>query len=380
MNIEQKSDKAFSNSSVDIVVVVKSLWQKRRFLSLLTLVFAVLGILVALGTPNYYKAASVFIPANQSSDSFSSNFGGLADLAGLSLGDAINSSDQIPPNLYPRLASSTDFLFKLVNTKIYVPSASDSLTYQEYYRTQVKPSTLGTIKDYTLGLPRKLKDFVANLLRGNSQAQNRMDSNSVSLTEKITIFNGEETLNMERISLQMDLVIDKRAGYVTITFQMADPFLAAQMVENAVTLLQNEIKSIKNGKAKEQLMFVENQMNDRRNELELIQNRLALFKDKNLNIYTNSAQNQLDRLETEYNIAFSVYSNLANQYEQAKLKVSKDTPIFTVIQSTSVPVEKAGPHRTLIFIKYIFIGAFLGLLLLFFKSFKDQFLKKWNSN
>jgi uncharacterized protein involved in exopolysaccharide biosynthesis len=64
-------------------------------------------------------------------------------------------------------------------------------------------------------------------------------------------------------------------------------------------------------------------------------------------------------LQSEYSLAFGVYSELAKQIEQAEIQVKKDTPILTVVQPVQVPDEKSGPKRSLILLTWIFLGGIL---------------------
>ena len=50
--------------------------------------------------------------------------------------------------------------------------------------------------------------------------------------------------------------------------------------------------------------------------------------------------NELERIQAEYSIALNVVTELATQVESAKLQVSKDTPIFSVIDPVTVPTQK----------------------------------------
>ena len=56
---------------------------------------------------------------------------------------------------------------------------------------------------------------------------------------------------------------------------------------------------------------------------------------------------------------YSVFQELAGQLEQAKLQVSKDTPIFTVIEPVNIPLERSKPKRTLMVLIWTFLGAVL---------------------
>ena len=91
-----------------------------------------------------------------------------------------------------------------------------------------------------------------------------------------------------------------------------------------------------------------------------LQNKLALFKDSNLNIIDSRFENRLSGLEAEFSLVSSVYQELAKQLEQSKLQVSKDTPIFSVIKPVTIPNKRSAPKRAQMVFIYLFIGIVLG--------------------
>ncbi|MDX5478876.1 MAG: hypothetical protein LPJ98_10505 [Cyclobacteriaceae bacterium] len=129
-------------------------------------------------------------------------------------------------------------------------------------------------------------------------------------------------------------------------------------------MLQEEIISYKIQNANEQLKFTEERFSEKKAEFELVQSKLASFKDRNQNIISASLLNQQDKLEAEYNFSFSIYTELAKQLEQAKLQVSKDTPVFSVIQKVSIPIQKSSPNRPLILVGFCLTGVVVSLLYL----------------
>ena len=50
---------------------------------------------------------------------------------------------------------------------------------------------------------------------------------------------------------------------------------------------------------------------------------------------------------------------LANEYNNNKIKLNKDTPIFSVIDEVSVPNERSAPKRTQIVMIWVFLGFIL---------------------
>ncbi len=52
---------------------------------------------------------------------------------------------------------------------------------------------------------------------------------------------------------------------------------------------------------------------------------------------------QEEALTNEYNLTYSVYSELAKQMEQAKIAVNETTPILTIVEPVVVPIERSKP-------------------------------------
>ncbi len=115
-------------------------------------------------------------------------------------------------------------------------------------------------------------------------------------------------------------------------------------------------------------------------EFEQIQTKLAYFRDRNQNIASAAAQNQLQSLEAEYNFAFNIYTELAKQVEQARLQVAKDTPIFSVIQPVYIPTEKSAPKRPLIILIFTILGFVFSLGYIFVSEFLTGISKQWKQD
>jgi LPS O-antigen subunit length determinant protein (WzzB/FepE family) len=141
--------------------------------------------------------------------------------------------------------------------------------------------------------------------------------------------------------------------------------MAAELAKASETMLQEAVINYKIQNAKEQLEFTEERFNEKKIEFDNIQSRLSSFKDRNQNIISAAVLSQQEKLEAEYDFAFSIYTELAKQLEQAKLQVAKDTPVFSIIQEVTIPVQKSSPNRPMIVIVFaiIGIGLFFGIVL-----------------
>jgi uncharacterized protein involved in exopolysaccharide biosynthesis len=75
----------------------------------------------------------------------------------------------------------------------------------------------------------------------------------------------------------------------------------------------------------------------------------------------------------------SVFQELAGQVEQAKIQVNKDTPIFTIIEPVSVPLERSKPKRTITVIIWTFLGAVFSVGWVLVKPPLQQIIKELQS-
>jgi LPS O-antigen subunit length determinant protein (WzzB/FepE family) len=90
------------------------------------------------------------------------------------------------------------------------------------------------------------------------------------------------------------------------------------------------------------------------------------------------ARTEEERLMNEYQLAFQVYSQLAQQLETAQIKVKEDTPVFSIVKPVTVPIEKSKPNRPLILIIWTFLGGIIGVGWIFGKQFLKDIKTKWN--
>ena len=92
-----------------------------------------------------------------------------------------------------------------------------------------------------------------------------------------------------------------------------------------------------------------------------------------------TALTELERLESEYQLAFSVYSELAKQVETQKIQVKENTPVFAVLQDAVVPLEKSNTSKIMILFIWSFLGLILGAVIPFSKPIIADMKQKWEA-
>jgi uncharacterized protein involved in exopolysaccharide biosynthesis len=75
----------------------------------------------------------------------------------------------------------------------------------------------------------------------------------------------------------------------------------------------------------------------------------------NLEKYRIEAQN----LETEMEIKQAAYTSFQKQYLATQARLQENTPAFTVLQSSTIPLKPAGPKRMIFVLGMIFFATII---------------------
>ena len=333
------------DDSIDLVALFRQIYGQRRLIIKSALLGLVLGIVVALLTPNQYSAATVFIPNYGSSSGDASGLKGLASLAGFDLGGMESGSKELSPMLYGQILQGVSFNKALLKAQIKTPESTTTL---EQYLLDQNTGVLSTIKEYTIGLPGKILSLFKN------ETESLLDSGLETITE-------QEFELIKQLSELITLNVNDKDGYIELSSTLKDPLVAAQITTLAKDLLQQEIIEIKTRGAKELVTYLSEQFEDKKADLNAAQDALSSFRDQNLSISSYRFSNVQTRLETDLSIATGVFQNVSSQLEAAKLQVEKDTPVFSIIKPVVVPVEKSAPKRSLVVVIWVFIALVLSI-------------------
>jgi len=357
----QKNQIIEPNEEINLFQLIQRVWTERKIIIIFVLIFALFGIFIAVSEKNIYTASTSFIPKGAQSGLNGGGLSSLASLAGINLGSMRGSNSEIPSTLYPKFVKSIPFIEILLETPI--PIMDKKIKLKHYLSIESNDRFFSTLKKYTIQLPALI---LSNVLK--KQEFRPVSSESVTIRH----FSLEEESLYEKVKELINISIDNNMGFITLSVQDKNPEVAAFIAINAQNLLQQEVINFKIKNAQELLVFTENLYNDKKIEFEALQDELATFRDQHQNISSGLFRNKESRLVAEFDITSAVYQELAKQVEQARIQVSKDTPIFTIIDPVVIPNRKTSPKRTLIVLGYAFFGFFIGL---FYALFKEPFAK-----
>lgn len=363
MTTINQTDNSVENE-IDLVEVIRKLWSKRRFILKVTVIFACLGILVALFSAKEYTATCIMVPQT-SENTPGGSLGGLAAIAGINLGN-IGNGEVLPPKIYPKILSSVPFQKELMLTEIKFDEYDQSVRLLDFYTAEEyhKFSFSETILKYTLGLP----GVIMEAFKGE-QPDIILPASSGPVIQTLS---KKENQCIRVLKNKVLLNVNDKDGYLTLSANMPEPIAAAQLASKVQTMLQKYITEFKIEKAQGNLDFIEGRYADAKSQFEQRQDELAEFRDANRNFASAVARTTEERLSNEYSVSLGVYSELAKQREQANIQVKEDTPLFTIVEPVTVPSERSKPKRGLIFVAFIFLGAFLGMGLVLVLPFLSQ--------
>jgi len=355
------------SDEIDLKDLFIKIWAQRKLILIVTGIAIVIGLLVAFLSPVEYSASCTVVP--QQTEKSGGNLAGIASMMGVNLGSGM-SGETLSPTVYPNIVKSAPFCSDIMQTKIITEKSSVPITLYEYY-TEDKyknKNLLSLIAKYTIGLPGTILSAIAP----NDSKDFGQTIYSDSITGKVISLSEDERKVYEIISNNIQLELNSKDGYIVLGYSFGEPEAVAQIAQNLYTTLDKYVRNYKAQKAEDNLNFVQSSYEEARADFLRKQSELAAFQDANRDLSTASARATLRRLNSEYDIAFTVYNELAKQLEQAKLAVKQSTPVLTVIDPVVVPNQKSAPRRAMILIVFTFLGFIIGVGWVFVKPFIDD--------
>lgn len=369
MNQDKSTPAIIKDDEIDLMALVMTIWLGRKTVFKIIGLFLVFGLFIALFSSKEYTTTVKLMPESGQGSSLGA-LGGLASQFGFGGMSASPDGENIPSEYYPAIVASLPFMKGLMDYQVKIPKIGEKMTLFYYFSEYQGASVVSSVKKYTIGLPYTLLGF----LRGRS--------------EKIAVVEGicsriqlskEEWGVYELLVDKISISIDKETGIVSLTVKMPEDYLAADVAEHVTEMLVAYVKDYKTEKTRNDLEFIESQMNDSEKRFEKAQESLAKFRDQSHGRMTEMARTTEQRLQSDYDLAFKIYSAMAQKFDETRIKLQEQTPVVKVLEPAIVPKEKSAPRRSVIMIVSLFLGLFVGIGVLFGRmiwgNFRTQFQK-----
>lgn len=344
---------------IDLLALVVKVLKEWRLLLKFVGVAAIIGIIVALSTPKYYKAEVILAPEMSSGGlGLTDNLADMAESFGFNIGGK-TSMDAIYPELYPDIFSSTKFVLGLFDIPVRLKDDNNIRTYYKHITEEQKAPFWSYPKMWLFGL-LKPKDTSYG------------DNNKKDIY-KIT---RKEDDICKAIRDAILCTIDKKTSVITISVTDQDPLVAAIVADTLQRRLQEYITDYRTSKARNDLKYYKKLAYDAKISYDKARQRYGSVSDSNMDLLLESYKAKVEDLENDMQLKFNTYSTLNNQYEAAKAKVQERTPSFTIIEQPIMPYKAASMPRSLVVLFFIFLGGCCDALWVLFG--REWYVKKKN--
>jgi uncharacterized protein involved in exopolysaccharide biosynthesis len=315
----------------------------RKYLLVLLIVsacFGVIGILYSYLLPKMFTAQTILLP--EYSMSGKSSFFSMAVTA------ERGGAEKLVPELYPNILRSTPFGQYLLEQPVVDESGKKYNNLREFFARDTTQSFMSRVMSIFRSKPAAKK-----------ASYKIPKSEIISLTS-------EEQAKISRAIGLIGISVDDKNGIITIESEMTDPVVAAMLVESAKKYLIQYVEDYRTSKTSDQATFLEERVREAKSRQDRAEYALQSYRDRNRNAFLNVARIEEQRLQAEYVLAQSIYSDLVVKLEQSKIKVKEEKPVFKILEPAKVPINKSSPKRLMVGLFFAVAGAVIAMIYIVF--------------
>lgn len=332
------SEAGIEISLIDLFTEVKS---KVRFILLFLVIAIIISLVHGFTSPKEYQVDSSFMLNNMGQSGSPSSLNGLAGLAGISLGDF--SEEEFTPDLISELIHTTSFQMELLETEFSLANG-DKKSLKTFYDEDVKSNMFEKIL-YGISSIRKI---FRKKSKGNGQDSN-LGYYNLSM---------EESDLVQRSSESMVMSFDEDRKLYSLSVQLQDPLLCAQVSDYIVTYLLDFLEHNKDQKNTNKLKFIKTQLDEKSSELRIIRRKIYEFEDSHKKVVKATADTEKDALMDDYSLIFNIYTVLRQQEEEIQLSIEENKISYNWIEKIKIPNLPISPKKVVV----LFIGMIIGII------------------
>lgn len=330
------------DKTINIVEMWHLLFSKRKVFYWVLPITFVLSSALILCVPRRYSSSIKLVPETQTTSL--GTVGSLASSFGIDIGSA-SSDDAIHVSIYPDVVGSRDFLISLmpevVKTKDEAYEGTIYCYFDEHYRYPWWTTA-------TQGIKRSLS---AMLHKGKSEALNGMPTSAYELSKR-----QQEVLDL--LKENISCTVDKKTDVIVITAKAQDAYVSTAMAMYVCDHLQSFITDYRTSKAKKDLDYYAMLEDQAKEVYEQASKKYIGFVDSHSNVNRELYKIEEDNLRAEMSLRYSAYEEFMRQKMLAQTKVQERTPIYTMIESASVPQKPSAPKRVLFVLAMCVLAGF----------------------
>lgn len=363
-------------SGIDIVAIIRQLWDGRKTVLICLGIFMALGLIAALTMKRTYTVQTVMVPQLNSRQN--NSLGSLAALMGIDLGVQASTAD-LSPLVYPEIVNSVPYRLELMHTPLHYTKVDHPISMFDYAMGGYdKPSIFSYVLRYTIGLP----GLIINAIRGpQPEIEYNVESSGEGgepVQRPIVVSVAEQKM-LDVFGRVVALDVNKKEGFITLIVNGSEPIQTAELAMKAQNLLQEELTRHRVEKSESELKYVQERFEEIKKENDYYQEQLAAINDRSQGFTGTRDRIERDRIQAKYNVSNAIFNELAKQLEQAKMQVKKDTPVYAVIQPVTIPMKPSN-SRAKKLIVWTFFGGIVGCGIVIGKGYMPKLKEMFKNN
>ena len=338
----RQSNQGDQEIEIDLMDILRKIIGIRKKIYKAAGIGLIIGIIIAISIPKQYTVEVTLSP-----EMGSTKGGGLSGLAASFLGSGATMSDgtdALNASLSADIVSSTPFLLELSVMEIPA-SENKKMTLNTYLDEESSPWW-----SYIIGLPSMVIGGVKSLFIKEDKkiVSNRVNQGIFELSRK-------ELQKIETLKNMIIVTVDKNTSMTSVTVTLQNPKVAAIVADSVVGKLQEYIITYRTSKAKEDCLYLEKLFKERQQEYYIAQKEYANYMDSHDDIILQSVRTEQERLQNDMNLAYQVYSQVANQLQVARAKVQEEKPVFAIVEPAVVPLSPSGISKKIYVLAFVFL-------------------------
>ena len=325
-----------NNGEIDLGGIWAIIRKNKWFISKVSGLFFILGIIYALNADIYYQSSVSLYPAGElgGSGGMFGEFQGIAETFGMG-GLGRTPTYNIPDIIKSRRLKQTIVV--------------------KQWNTYLNPEGINLIQYWELDRPKLFNpnNWISKLFPVKKFNPTKTDVYVYTAMEKLK----------KLISIEEDI-----SGLIIVTVLMNEPKLAANVANFIAEYVKKFISFEQKREATKNREFVEKQQFDAKDQLENSEEKYVEFKEKYPQTVSPELAMKEIRLQSAIEENRAVYITLRQQFEIAKLEEVKENLLVNILDTAEPAVEKSKPKRVFITLFMMFLGCFSSIAYLLLKE------------
>ncbi len=289
-----------------------------------------------------------------------------ANIPGLDLGGITSGSDALSSDLYPDLLENKIFLLELGDNIFFIPSKKRNMTLREYL---INNQPVSIYNFNSISFTSKSNDYTSAKRNKYNYGYRR----NLSASDSIFQLNPEDDALINNLQDRIKIEVDGKK--IILTCKMPDPTISAKVNNLVFDKIVDYMMLYKQEKQKKSLDFIRSRLDEAEKNFKMVQLKLAKYRDSNVEVSSEVVNINEQRLQSDYELSFQIYSNLKQELENTKIQLNKESPVFRTFERAFVPSVPISYSVLKYIIFAIAIGSFgwflFVSLILCFKYFKN---------